>query len=243
MTYIFEDGPDAEISRLIKLPYSGSEVDIRFSSGNINLVHTVNEALNDGVDTIAVFIDIIPGNKNTAIIYTKLVEEFSYREDVTIFIAPIICVEYYLILDLYNKGLLADKKFVDMCVDIEPLVNLIEEAKKSGRRVKTFEKQCKKVIDSYSTVCFRNTTYKGNYSTNETCRKCEKCPESVLHRSLDMLKYFPYIPIECINSEWYLPRRMNMEQYIAGHNKVIDTYNRISYKISETFIEIPLLSI
>lgn len=110
MYYIFEDKQDDVTSKLFRQAYKNDSTDKYFiyTDGNGMLISTAEEKLADGISTVAVFLDLIPGNESCVRIYKGLRNLARMKANKNrLFVFPILCSEYYIILSLieYNTDI------------------------------------------------------------------------------------------------------------------------------------------
>lgn len=118
MIYIFEDHPDADISKLFKSAYNNNNINnFIYAKGNGNLVDKINYYISKTTDKIIVFMDTIPGNKDCYSIYREI-RLISIKHNCRVIVLPIICSEYYMIKSIKNKDIFKDREEINRCMNL-----------------------------------------------------------------------------------------------------------------------------
>lgn len=261
MIFVFEDDKDDLLSRLFKAAYPREIADsFKSAEGNGGFKKKVEKLLEDTEDIIAVFIDVVPDNDQTAQLYTTLRRD-SRRNGNRVIVFPLVCSEYYFIKSIAkNHHLFETFQGVDFCINKKfyansPLLNDSDSIKFA----KNFEKYCKLVLLKHNVVidCVRrsrgehNENYKYGYYYLKDClceysnRTCTS--KSLIQKSLDYVAEFPCVPngtlvkrgrILDLNELWEIHKRLVAEYNEMCEQFIIcDPSNSSKYKFIKPIIE------
>ena len=242
MIYVFEDRADDLLSELFMSAYS--KCSFVYTRGNGNLVDKIVELLQNSNDTIMVFLDTIPDNKNTINVYNNL-RRVSRKNNFRVFVMPIVCAEYYFIQSLSNNMFISHLG-VDICKNKGYWKNseLIEDMDKHF--VKNFEKFCKLILLKNVKDCAKHSRkdniFYGIYYQNDCLcdysdNSCKKFPK--VEKAVNFVHQYPVFPSvnflgECIfltdEDLWAIHRKL-----VDDFNAMVDVYrsNNLSYAYSK----------
>ena len=209
MYYVFEDEETQGISQLILTAYKDeARAKIKFSSGRGNLLRLAGKLIRETGDSVCAFVDLVPDGKDTVDSFRKLLCFEAENRDKFIVI-PIICIEYYLIKSIANSDVSLDSEEISRCLSI---CNYTESRLVHNNWTGTFEKYCKKVVDSAFKRCLRHRDKILNTKVNCYYTRCD-CPCNIgyqsdgcttisrLHKAFKLLSMLYVIPIGTVFSE------------------------------------------
>lgn len=100
MIFVFEDNEEDIISKFFRKAYPVQFTDsFVYAKGNGNIKNIVSDLLKISTENIVVYMDMIPGNKETAKIYKSL-RDMSFKSQYRLVVLPVVCMEYYLVKSL-----------------------------------------------------------------------------------------------------------------------------------------------
>lgn len=231
MIYIFEDHPDADISKLFKSAYNNNNINnFIYAKGNGNLVDKINYYISKTTDKIIVFMDTIPGNKDCYSIYREI-RLISIKHNCRVIVLPIICSEYYMIKSIKNKDIFKDREEINRCIMKEPhITSSLMNHKDKASYCRNFEKYCKYLL-KYNTVknCLKNYNKEDNINGeyyNESC-KCNKAMSDCIQitlseKAIALLIAYKYIPSGSIADK---VKHLTDDELWDIHRKLVDEYN------------------
>lgn len=158
MIFVFENKKDDLLSVLFRASYSNCS--FIYANGCGNLESCVEDNLSKSDDSILVFLDTIPDNKNTVNIYKNL-RRLSRKNDFRIVVMPIVCAEYYFIRSLRREYFIDDTG-VDICINKMFWKNSALVSDSDRKFVKNFEKYCKLILFKSVKDCIKHTRYEDN---------------------------------------------------------------------------------
>lgn len=218
---IFEDSDNAPISQFLKKVF-GEEV--IFSSSNSNL-HRCIERYARTEKCVLVFLDYVYDNRRTYSVYREL----EFYEDIysNVFIVKIPCIEYIALLTLIDMGIVRDTNLVNKFVESTKHRVVHEE--------KSYEKFCKKVLNSYKLSCVHNKLVKGGIKGSfwvKGCgfsNECRHIVEAVgctgaMYTLKEKIKFFVY-SLPC----FYVDNPEFGSENITEYKSIIDDLNNTRY--------------
>ena len=181
---------------------------------------------------IAVYLDVVPDNKNTVKEYNKIKEYLDTLRNHKVVILPIPCMEYYFLMSIHGRQVEIDNNQVKVCLSrgwwkghqsittekdkkfctsFEKFCKLTqikvvkECARQQGNLVEYFENNCDNLCSTQSITC--------EYETKEI--KCAR-----------FLKQLPCVPAGQILSKYYNINNLTFEQLVNIHRQLVDDYNK-----------------
>lgn len=240
MIYIFEDGPGQSLQKLILQCYPKDRFnnDIFFTSGNRNILAKLDELIGSGRTTedIVIYLDLVPDNKNTRLVYQQLDKEYKNKFR-RLIVLPIPCIEYYYIIaQQRQERFIKDPKSVNIAIHRGWHQNSQLKSQYEDRRTYwQFEKFCKLVVKRGLIDCLHNWTANTHHIEyfQTHCKNCrrEKCfcidgnrPSFQINvKKKNLLYAFPCVPS---GSSWYEPTRlMEWGDLITLHRRLVGQYN------------------
>ena len=239
MYYIFEDKQDDVTSKLFRQAYKNDFTDKYFlyTDGNGMLISTAEEKLADGISTVAVFLDLIPGNESCVRIYKGLRSLARMKANKNrLFVFPILCLEYYIILSLVHGCLIEYNTDIGIALnkgDYTKSQIYAESFDEDGIRNKcrTFERYCKYVLKKYPKDCCKHTRGKNKenkqygwyYEQDCRCNDCS-CRYNLLNKALLLLKEYYCVPgnTQCSNKS-----SISLDEAKRISNRMVDEYNEM----------------
>lgn len=236
--YIFEDKRDDILTSLFREAYSKDVSDnFIYTNGNTNIYDKVLGLLRtDSECTVAVYMDVIPGNKECIKDYNRLMALIrNNRHRAVLF--PIVCLEWYMI-----EALCRYSKYIDINNDVEIARSKgdYRQSKiyaQSNGKCKNFEKYCKFILKNYVKDCINtskgpdgcesNKHHSLYYTKNCKCHMhMDDCTEKpLLRKSLELLSIFDCIPAN-VNYSTKEPVSLMEAQHIS--DRLADEFNRWS---------------
>lgn len=231
MKFIFEDYADDILSLLFKKAYQPESADkFIYAEGNGNLEFETKKCLKETEDIIIVYLDTIPCNETVTNIYTKL-RDLSIANNYRVIVFNIVCAEYYFIKSIYSSNLFVNREGVDLCVNRDfYLDSTLLKTRKDKKKVKTFEKFCKFIMDNSLIDCARTGNRNNNIYPSYYTKDC-LCSNSINDCVEKSLKYkaFSYInQYPCVPSEGFLGRLnkiLSLEGLWQVHRSLVNDYN------------------
>lgn len=176
--YIFEDNIKAGPSVLYCAAYPKEIAqNFLYVEGSSNIQRGIGVCLSDSTtDAVIVFMDVIPDNARTVIIFNELLflsqsPEYKGR----LFIVPMFSIEYYIIATFWDT-IVFQKQYSDVlldCVNLKGYINSRLLDNEADRKYCTnFEKYCKTVIRKTGTYCANRRGKFGEYFYNNDCTCC-----------------------------------------------------------------------
>lgn len=237
MRFIFEDSREDILSRLFQDSYTKEFVDEHFiyTNGHGGLVSEVESALKSGEENIGVYIDVVPDNINTAIVYKKLVR-IQYKNR-GVFVIPIPCSEYYVIKLLSAYGIIGDTEEARIAINRQyfkgsDLICTDEER----RKIKNFEKYCKLVLVKLPYDCAKPSDsidgdgtistmrhklfYTGDCLCSGPKHNCEA--RSLRQKSAGLLSMYELFPAGSMVEG---ATKLDYEGIYEIHKELVDEYN------------------
>ena len=239
MIFIFEDHEEDIISKFFRKAYPDSIANtFIYAKGNGKIKKIAEQTLNMTNDTVVVFFDTIPGNKETWKIY-KTLRDMSIRVNYRMIVLPLVCMEYYLIKALKDSQVIIDNTGIDICINKDLYFNspLISTADDKAM-VKNFEKYCKLILikNLKSCACHSGkTTMKcyGAYYLNDCfCEfKDNACYQEELYTKLkNYLSQFDCVPANSIIVD---NKILSIDEVWDIHRKLVQEYNKmVNYYIN-----------
>lgn len=236
--YIFEDKRDDILTRLFREAYSKDVSDnFIYTNGNTNIYDKVLNLIQADSDSIvAIYMDVIPGNKECVKDYNRLMALIrANRHRAVLF--PIVCLEWYMI-----EALCRYSKYIDINNDVEIARSKgdYRQSKiyaQSNGKCRNFEKYCKFILKNYVKDCINTSKGPNGCESNkhhslhytENC-KCsmhmDDCTEkSLLRKSLELLSIFDCIPA---NVNYSIKESVSLIEAQQISDKLADEFNRWS---------------
>lgn len=237
MIFVFEDHEEDIISKFFRQAYPNDIADrFVYAKGNSNIKGIVNKLLSDTNDTIVVYLDTVPGNKETVKIYRDL-QKISRREQFRLVVLPVVCMEYYLIKALYDSQVMIEHVGVDICLNKDlyfnsPLIATMED----NTFVKNFEKYCKLILIKNLKRCachsgkMTEECYGAYYQNDCFCSYTDNaCIEELLIKKIiRFIHQFEYIPKGNIISNEIEQNQIEIwdihRELVYEYNKMVDYY-------------------
>lgn len=238
MYYLFEDNRDDALSKLFMAAYPE---DVRnkfiYVGGSSKLFGKADELLNLG-ETVAVYMDMPPGNTDIRKIYEKLLKLSRKPENVgRMFLFPIICAEFYFIKSLMGSGHIIENDDVSICVNkLDFTKSSIYNDPVKSKRCTGFEPYCKLILLNYVDDCIKhsrnvdgsNARYGKYYEEPCLCSipmcKCNKSI-SLIHKSIKLLMQYDCVPSGSVAKEKV---SFDLEAVNKIRLKLVDAYNKFS---------------
>lgn len=222
MKYVFEDSKDDVISILFEALYDDNITkNFIYSNGNGNIVNEL-DAIDEGED-VAVFLDLVPDNRDTVRIYNKVL---GYKKKFRYFIVfPIPCREYYYIKSLFmTQAMIPDHlNSIKSCLDISYYAD--SSILSENDRARTFEKFCKIVAIKGFIDCAKLTGRKLEYFEHDcVCSSSRSCTEeySVQFKLRSILAAYMCVPARSNCNE---RKALSREECVDIHNRLVKQYN------------------
>lgn len=235
MQMMFEDNPEATISKFLCKVYSNADSckELYFLRGNTGLERKIDKVYLPGYRYI-VYIDVAPDNYKTINAYMRL--NMYYQNVKDIYVIPIPCIEYYIIKAYGNRDVNEISQiFAGRHVKETDLVMKIQRGV-----YKSFEDYCKKVLDHcmlpcqkkdgrfYTQDCLCNKPLRGKGCTlasleSKAAGVIRKLPVFIMTDSikgnigkLDFYKDVPRVKRECINLYYDIANDFKSNGYISS---------------------------
>ena len=239
MIYIMEDRADDILSQLYMVAYTNKE-NKHWVGGNGFLVEKAEYYLKNTNDTVAVFMNTIPGNISCKIIYRNLLN-LGKKYPNRLIVMPIICSEYYFIKALCKmESVIMHNKDVLICIKKgnfkkSALYNKDDDMKNV---CKNFEKYCKLILIKYVRDCIKYSRGYGNtindaygifYKEDCKCNKCDKhCRErSLVEKSIRYLSEYVCVPADANSTN---KEGISIDKAKLIHRYLVDQFNKFSDK-------------
>lgn len=233
MIFIFEDHEEDIISKFFKKAYSDNIANsFIYAKGNGNIKNIAKQTLTMTNDTVVVFFDTIPGNKETWKIY-KTLRDMSIQVNYRMIVLPLVCMEYYLIKALKNSQVIIDNTGIDICINKDlyfnsPLISTADDK----TMVKNFEKYCKLILikNLKACACHSGKTtvqcYGAYYINDCLCefKDNECCQEKLCSKLKNYLSQFDYVPENSITGN---SKILSTEEVWDIHRKLVQEYNEM----------------
>lgn len=227
MIYVFEDLKGDLLSELFMQSYD--DCSFVYAEGAGNLMNIVSKLLTDTSEMVAVYLDVVPDNRETVRIYNNL-KQLSIKNGLRVIVFPIACTEYYFIKSL-PEHLFKSKECVRICLDRGYWKDSdLIETEEDTKFVKNFEKFCKLILLKNVASCVQHTRtsalYGYYYKKRCLCENSEdECsPQTILDKSLKYVQQYPFIPSlnfkgdivdTSVETAWFI------------HKKLIDDFNKM----------------
>ena len=233
MIFVFEDNEEDIISRFFRKAYPENIANkFVYAKGNGNIKRIAQNLLLSTDDEIVVYLDTIPGNKETAKIY-KALRDISIKSNYRLIVLPLVCMEYYLIKALKDSQVMLNHTGVDICINKDlyfssPLIATQEDK----AFVKNFEKYCKLILIKNLKECASHSGKTivdcyGEYYLNDClCNyKDSVCmPEKLLNKLTSFLTQFDCVPEGSIISNG---KKISVNDLWDIHRKLVQLYNHM----------------
>lgn len=149
---IFEDNVASPVSILLQGVYGKDE--ILFLDGNCNILRMLNpdcsETFYNEEDIFIIYLDVVPDRIETLNKYTDIKKALASYKFSNVFICPIPCIEYFLILSFWDRTVIEAGSVFERH-DFQPLKGVLQ-----GRRnITSYEVYCKDVMALTGKVCQR----------------------------------------------------------------------------------------
>lgn len=191
-------------------------------------------------DTIIVYMDMIPGNKDCITIYNRL-KKVSKDNDFRVIIFPIVCAEFYMLKSIKNTQLFIDYKEVLQCINKQPhILSKLMDSTDKAKYCKNFEKYCKYLlkfgvkkhcIKPYNKITDENGEYYRNSCLCELATS-ECAMLNILDKSVQLLNQYRYVPSGSYAKN---KRCMTDEEAWCVHKKLVENYNEFveNYRVAD----------
>lgn len=215
---IFEDKESSNISKLIKYYYKNSDTHLEFTDGNQNLISHLEDIKDD--DVTLVYIDVVPDNFRTIVVYRKCLKFINDHEIANILVLPIPCIEYFIYsvfcVNIFN----ANTKMLNA----NNYKNNLYNSRNRKLDVSSYEKYCKSLVNNTASCIGKDGTF---YLTDCMCKRpIDVCREYYLKKKA--ADFVLNLPLSFkISEESVTP----IENILSARQKCIDTY----YQIAEAF--------
>lgn len=230
MIYLFEDNEKDLISILYKSIYGSNMIrNFRYCNGNGNLCKTTKDELNKHNDSIAVFMDTIPGNRDIIRIYNEL-KSLSLKSNNRVIVFPIVCSEYYFIKSILDKNVIEDYTGIDICISKKPYFKSpLIQSEEDRRFCKNFEKYCKLILKKNLHNCAKHTSLNndkyGIYYKSDCLCSSELASCKILDieaKSFDLVKQYPCFPKLYTVTNLV---KFSERDIIQIHRRLVDEFN------------------
>lgn len=223
MKVVSEDNSNSVLSNLLKVVYGE---DVFFSNG-ISGVENVLDALISSYpeEDIVAYVDLVPGNlevRKTVLSYFGKYKKYS-----NVYIVPIICSEYCVLLCWIAYGIIKDEKLSSILEGDLWFGSYDKDF--SGKSIEGF---CKYILfKKLPDVCRRNNnddTKDIRYYKDSVCKICGTCP-NLIKRSVDcIVNHGAYIANSIIDS-YYTSIDCDYDEFVRGflrrYNNMCDLYS------------------
>lgn len=237
MIYIFEDREADIISKLFKAAYDEVVYSkFIYANGNGSIISIVDEQLENTQEDIAIFLDMIPGNKDIVKIYHSLKKRYITSKG-RVLVLPIVCSEYYFLKSIASTNLLkVNKNVIDTCINRGVYFNSeIIQTEEDRRFCKNFEKFCKLILIKGVIECAKHSrgygvnecsSYGVYYTTDCKCKNpLHNCKDmQLLEKSIRLLSEYPCVPRGNKGSN----RALSSDDMIQIHRELVDSFNEMS---------------
>lgn len=227
MKYIFEDSKDDAISILFEALYDKNILrNFIYSNGNGNLANELDRL--DENEDVAVFLDLVPDNRDTVRIYNKII---GYKKRFKSFIVfPIPCREYYYIKSLFMTQAMIQGYLdsIKSCLDINYYKD--SDILSDGDRARTFEKFCKIVAIKGFIDCAKLTGRKIEYFENDcVCTNNNGCANEYTIKIKLRSILAAYM---CVSSGSNCEgcKKLSRDECMDIHNELVQQYNEACEK-------------
>lgn len=186
MKVIFEDSKHKGTSKLFRYAYKNDDMFI-YTDGNSSLIDKVTSLASSG-ETIAVYIDTVPGNKYIKKTYRRLRSLAINHKN--IFVFPIVCSEYYIV-KAFGDSNIAD---VNTCINKGNIFKTDSYINNTWT-CRNFEKYCKFIMNNYMRSCFKDNGKDIGKFYICSC-DCIDCMNTftLIEKSLRLLMEYPCVP-------------------------------------------------
>lgn len=237
--FLVEDKSDSPFVKLFNLAY-GDTADVLYCSATNTKLKRMARKLAQGGNTVIVYMDMVPDNKDLFTLYSKLFELYS-DEGLDVIIMPIVCAEYQFIRSVVGLNgpifsTVGLKEILTKSPDYKssPLVQ-----GHSADRYKTFEKFCKLFCDcSLSRGCCSvdakssgRSVSKPYFSANcydrthDCCKICNTSL-SLFEKAQRYVAQYPVIPY--IGSTLNNGSVLSMNGIIQVSRRLVNEYNQMA---------------
>lgn len=231
MIFIFEDHEEDIISKFFRKAYPDNIANtFIYAKGNGKIKSIVENLMISTNDNVVVYLDTIPGNKETAKIY-KALRDISIESNYRLIVLPLVCMEYYLIMALRDSQVMISHTGVDICVNRDLYFNSpLISTPNDKVFVKNFEKYCKLILNKNLKICACHSgketeaCYGAYYLNNCFCKyKDDICVEEGLLKKLTKyLSQFDCVPEgSCAENI----KRLDENEILNIHRKLVQEYN------------------
>ena len=207
--YLFEDSENDSLSRLFKQGFKAKMVDnFKYANGNNNLINVAKELLKDKDTQLIIFVDLVPNNARTALLFNKLC--VLANEDLhRVFIVPSMGSEYYFLKSIKDKGITKNNDIMAVYYNVERYVDkckpVFDTVKLSLEKYSTFERLGKRLIEHNYTWCISHPKLPDASYYDCDCRCIRPNPADCSHKCFtltnkaeDLLMGYDLIPIGSI---------------------------------------------
>lgn len=243
MIYIFEDSPGSWVQKCLMDCYEKGQTvgKIFYTSGNRYILTKLDELLaaNHTDEEVVIFLDVVPDNKNTVMLYNQINKTYKQKFSKLI-VLPIPCIEFYYIKQLqYNNKVILDNNQVNDVVSRG--WHKHSRLKKNFDECRTywqFEKFCKLVLKRAFKKCIKPKDHDSPLYYRFNCKMCRyrrsECYNpnfaSLINKHRSLIKSFPCVPMGTnIGCEKYL----SWGDLIVIHRQLVIQYNIMAVKYNK----------
>jgi len=244
MKFIFEDDERDIISVFFRQAYPNEKSEeFIYARGNANIEDKIKYQLENTVEEIVVFLDMVPGNRE--IIkeyrrYSKISRDNGYR----VIILPIVCAEYYLIKSLKDTIAVESNIGVDICINKDvyfdsPLI----QSEQDKVFCRNFEKYCKLILIKNMKYCASHSgkticdAYGAYYLEDCICRysddECRQNKDKI-EKAVEFIREYPCVPNGSYDKKM---KELSLQDVWSIHKMLVDEFNQMNDKYMETDVE------
>lgn len=220
MIMLFEDKESSGISKMIKYAYSKftNPRVVEFAGGNRNIVNCIRK-LDDGVTTMFVYVDVMPGNIETVSVFNDTIDWVAENCSGNVYVLPIPCIEFYVI------SAFLDRKYKEVAtvLDFNYYIQVPKNHRGKELSRDNFESYCKPVINNYL-GCLKS---KGEfYDTDCECnRRQDLCGSGDLY--VKSWKLVGELPVFVTSSKVDIPISTKLADVSAIRNRLFEKYRLV----------------
>ena len=242
MRYIFEDDNRDIFSKMFQKAFSEETLkNITYAQGNSKIQSVVEDMLMKTSEDIIVYMDLIPDNKCTVMLYRDL-RRISMRNKYRVIVLPMICMEKTIVKLLRSYRVINDEYETNIVENIlDWRKSRIITTEQDKEFVRNFEKYCKLVIMKLPYDCAKkgsvhDKSIKYKFYTDDC--KCghsvNTCIDALLGDKVrDLLFLMPCFPRVDTSKTQMLAESIGRVDLWDIHRKLVDRYNEAAKRYYE----------
>ena len=227
LEFLYEDCRTDDLQILLQYWYKDhSHCDIDYANSACNFEYSLNNSVKSH-DSVIVYVDVSPGNKQTYETYKNLCHWKSKNNSSKVYLLPILGAEYYFLLSLYDLQIMTDTDILSVLKCEKSHIDYLKEhCVKNYKKLFSLERFFKYVLREKVYPCIAQGMPRNHYKGVYYNYDCEypQAYKSILTRtekSLAYLQQYPVFPGPI--SEKYIP--ITDEYLVLIHRYLVDKYN------------------